>query len=102
MQVTGRSFCFLVGWRGGQPWLPNHVTKLFIRFRKAAGPPHFRLHDPGHFMATQTLDAGVPVIVVSARLAHARASTTLNVYAHAVPGSDESAAERLWSRMVGP
>jgi hypothetical protein len=32
-------------------------------------------------MATQMLDAGVPVMVVAARLAHARASTILNVYA---------------------
>jgi integrase len=41
------------------------------------------------------LAAGVPVATVSQRLSHARASTTLNVYAHAVPGSDEDAAETL-------
>jgi integrase len=51
-------------------------------------------------MATQMLDAGVPVMVVAARLAHARASTTLNVYAHAMPGSDLSAAEVLRARMM--
>ena len=32
---------------------------------------------------------------VAARLAHARASTTLNVCAHAVPGGDRAAAETL-------
>ena len=65
------------------------MTKRFIDARLAAGLDHFRLHDLRHFMATQMLDEGVPVPIVAARLAHARASTTLNVYAHAVPvGTD--------------
>ncbi len=50
-------------------------------------------------MATQMLDAGVPIPVVAARLCHARASTTLNVYAHAVPGGDRLAAEALRRRV---
>jgi len=41
------------------------------------------------------LAAGVPIATVSQRLSHARASTTLNVYAHAVPGGDRYAAETL-------
>jgi hypothetical protein len=41
------------------------------------------------------LDAGIPLPVVSRRLDHQRASTTLNVYAHAVPGRDAPAAELL-------
>jgi integrase len=60
--------------------------KRFIRVRRAAGPSHFRLHDLRHFMAAQMLDASVPIPIVAARLCHARAPTTLNVYAHAVPG----------------
>ena len=77
-----------------RPWSPNFVTKRFIRVRRAAGLSHFRLHDLRHFMATQMLDAGVPIPVVAARLCHARASTTLNVYAHAVP------AETGWPRKL--
>jgi integrase len=46
-------------------------------------------------MATQMLASGVPIATVSQRLNHARASTTLNVYAHAVPGGDRRAAEVL-------
>jgi len=38
---------------------------------------------------------GVSIATVSQRLSHARASTTLNVYAHAVPGGDRQAAEAL-------
>ena len=84
---------------GSRPWSPNFVTKRFIRVRRAAGLDHFRLHDLRHFMATQMLDAGVPIPIVAARLCHARASTTLNVYAHAVPGGDRLAAEALWQRV---
>ena len=50
-------------------------------------------------MATEMLEAGISISVVSARLAHARASTTLNVYAHAVPGGDREAAEVLAGRI---
>lgn len=82
-----------------RPWLPNFATKRFIKVRRAAGLGHFRLHDLRHFMATQMLDAGVPVPIVAARLCHARTSTTLNVYAHAVPGGDRRAAGTLWQRV---
>ena len=92
-------FVFCADRTGTRPWLPNFVTKRFIVARRAAGLGHFRLHDLRHFMATEMLDAGVPVPIVAARLAHARASTTLNVYAHAVPGGDHLAAEALWRRV---
>jgi site-specific recombinase XerD len=52
-----------------------------------------------HFMAIEMLEAGVPIAVIAARLAHSRASTSLNVYAHAVPGSDREAAEVLAARI---
>ncbi len=80
---------------GAVPWRPNFVTKRFIAARRAARLPHFRPHDLRHFMATQMLAAGVPIATVSQRLSHARASTTLNVYAHAIPGGDREAAETL-------
>jgi integrase len=46
-------------------------------------------------MATQMLQAGIPLPVVARRLDHRRASTTLDRYAHAVPGGDAQAAETL-------
>ena len=53
-----------------------------------------------HFMATEMqISGGVPIAVVSGRLAHARASTTLNVYAHAIPGGDRAAAQQLSERL---
>jgi site-specific recombinase XerD len=44
-------------------------------------------------MATQMLAHGVAVVTVSQRLGHARASTTLNVYAHCIPGADRDATQ---------
>jgi hypothetical protein len=80
---------------GSIPWKPNWVTKRFIARRRAAGLERFRLHDLRRFMATQMLAGGIPIATVAQRLNHARASTTLNVYAHAVPGGDREAAEFL-------
>ena len=80
---------------GSLPWLPNRVTKMFIGHRRRAGVGQFRLHDLRHFMATEMLAHGVAIVTVSQRLGHARASTTLNVYGHCVPGADRDAADYI-------
>jgi integrase len=95
--LAGDAFVFRLRPDGATPWKPDWVTKHFVAAPRAAGLPHFRLHDLRHFMATQMLAAGVPIATVSQRLSHARASTTLNVYAHSVPGGDRKAAETLAS-----
>jgi integrase len=87
---------------GERPWQPNWVTKRFIAYRRRAGLAGFRLHDLRHFMATTMLAAGVPVPVVSERLCHARTSTTVNIYAHAMPGADRDAAELLAGLFARP
>jgi integrase len=93
---AGRSEGFVFSDDGGvTAWRPNRVTKAFIRSRRDAGLRPFRLHDLRHFMATEMLNAGVPVVVVSRRLDHQRKSTTVDFYAHAVPGGDASAAATL-------
>jgi integrase len=58
-------FVFSSDRAGIRPWSPNFVTKRSIRVRRAAGLDHFRLHDFRHFMATQMLDAGVPIPIVA-------------------------------------
>ena len=76
-------------------WKPNWVTKRFAVALGQAGVEHFRLHDLRHFVARQLLASGVGLPVVSARLGHARSSTTLNVYAASMPAWDRAAAETL-------
>jgi len=80
---------------GRKPWVPNDVTKKFIRLRKQVGLEGVRLHDLRHFAATRLLAAGVPVRTVSGRLGHANAATTLGVYAHFLEASDRDAADTL-------
>lgn len=80
---------------GATAWKPNRVTKAFGRYRRAVGLRSFRLHDLRHFMATQMLEAGIPIVTVSRRLAHRRVSTTLDHYAHSVPGGDAQASAIL-------
>jgi integrase len=95
VELPTGTFVFSLRADGAKPWLPNWATKRFIAALRAAGLAHFRLHDLRHFMATEMLALGVPIATVSQRLGHARASTTLNVYAHAIPGGDRRAAETL-------
>jgi integrase len=93
--ARGEAFVFTGDAHGEAPWLPNRVTKTFIGHRRRAGVGEFRLHDLRHFMATQMLAHGVAVVTVAQRLGHARASTTLNVYGHCVPGADRDAADYI-------
>jgi hypothetical protein len=48
---------------GATAWKPNQVTESFIRHRRGAGLRAFRLHDLRHFMATEMLQAGVPIVI---------------------------------------
>ncbi len=91
------AYVFSVDPDGRRPWVPNEVTKRFIRIRKSVGLGGVRLHDLRHFTATRLLAEGVPVRTVSGRLGHANAATTLGVYAHFVAESDRDAAATIGS-----
>jgi integrase len=80
---------------GSKALHPNDATASFGDLRAQLNISGVRLHDLRHFAATRLLVAGVPVRQVSGRLGHANASTTLNVYAHAVEGLDAVAASVL-------
>ena len=60
-------------------------------FKRALGwadlPSEIRIHDLRHAAATLMLGNGVDVPTVAKVLGHARNSTTLDVYGHAVPGN---------------
>jgi integrase len=102
MALADHAFVFSSAVDGSLPWLPNRVTKSFIRHLRHAGVGQFRLHDLRHFMATQMLAHGVAVVTVSQRLGHARASTTLNVYGHCIPGADRDAARLITNLITAP
>ena len=99
-EVADNAFVFSKAPDGSTPWVPNDVTKAFIRVRNRAGLKDVRLHDLRHFTATRMLAAGVPVRTVSGRLGHANAATTLGVYAHFIEASDREAAAALGSLLM--
>ena len=87
---------------GTRPWRPDVVTHRFARLREQVGLPTVRLHDLRHYVATRLLAGGVAVSTVAGRLGHARTSTTLNVYGHFVPSSDQAAADFLATLLAPP
>jgi integrase len=60
-----------------------------------------RLHDLRHFVATALGEAGHPIATISGRLGHGDKATTLNIYTHAFPATDQRAAAYLGSLLAG-
>jgi integrase len=89
---------------------PDYLSHMFSKLCKRAGLVRtvnrkrrtlYRFHDLRHFAATQLIASGTDVRTVAARLGHAQTSTTLDIYAHALPAQDVEAAAVL-GRLVGP
>lgn len=78
----------------GSPWHPGAFSAEFHQFMLRA-KIKARFHDLRHTHATQLLKRGVPINVVSERLGHAKASITLDVYAHVLPSMQQEAAARV-------
>ena len=57
-------------------------------------------HSLRHTYASLALKAGVPVTTVSAYLGHSNTATTLNVYAHHIPSTEDMAASAI-QRAIG-
>lgn len=71
------------------------VQKAFKAILEKAGLSEIRFHDLRHKAASLLLSKGMPVLDLSRQLGHSRASTTLDVYAHLVPGARSDATEKL-------
>jgi integrase len=80
----------------GLPIMPYLMTQRLDAVRKRAG---IRGPDPvhgfRHLHATVLLGSGTNPVVVSKRLGHSSPAVTLSVYAHALPQSDQEAAESV-------
>ena len=81
---------------GPEPYSPNQLTLKWMRLCERLGMTGFRFHDLRHFHATILLSSGeVSIATVSKRLGHANVSTTLNIYAHAIPEREPITAKVL-------
>lgn len=83
-------------------WLDkNNFQRWWRAFRKEAGFPALKFHELRHTQATQLLANGIDLKTIQSRLGHAKASITLDFYAHAVPENDEKAAQLIGNLFQG-
>lgn len=61
-------------------------------------PERVTMHSLRHHYASRLIAAGVPVSAVSAALGHSSPSTTLDIYTHLLPGSDDLVRAALVNR----
>ncbi len=80
---------------------PQRITQTFARKVKAAGLPAIRLHDVRHAYATASLEAGVPLKVLSERLGHSGIQITGDTYQHVRQQVDQDAADLTASFILG-
>ncbi|MCW2913042.1 MAG: Phage integrase family protein, partial [Actinomycetia bacterium] len=76
---------------GGQlePWRLERAYRT-ARKKVKGLPEEFRFQDLRHYFASLLIASGADVKVVQARVRHASAKTTLDVYGHLWPDKDES------------
>jgi integrase len=78
----------------GSPLKPDSVSAaVSLLFRTLKLPKGISLHTLRHTHGSHLLAAGVPLTDVSKRLGHVNPHVTATVYAHALPGRDDLAAD---------
>jgi len=81
----------------GEPLKRHAVLRRDFRplARAANLPSSLTFHDLRHIAASLALSKNVPWTLVSEMLGHANVSTTMNVYAHTVPGTEGQMADAM-------
>jgi integrase len=88
----------------GSPPHQNTVGRQWRRACRRAEVTGVTLHDLRHFYASGLIAAGCDVVTVQRALGHAKATTTLNTYAHLWPSAEDrtrQAAGELFSAAFG-
>ncbi len=78
----------------GEVRRPDGLTKEWASAAKRAGVD-VTFHGLRHTHVSQLIAAGLDVLIISRRIGHANAATTLNVYGHLFPDSDGRSAKML-------
>ncbi len=82
--------------RNGTAYLDeNFIHQYWKPIVINAGVEYKNFHVLRHTHATQLLASGVPLLEVSKRLGHSKASHTLDLYGHAIPELDKNIAKQV-------
>ena len=87
----------------GSPRKPNDLSRDWLVATKAIGRP-INLHALRHTHVSHLIAAGVDILTISRRVGHANPTTTLNVYGHLIPNSDDrvtQAVAAIFTRVSG-
>lgn len=101
--TTGKDQWLFAG-EGDDPPHQNTVGYWWRKTLRDAGLTGIKLHDLRHFYASGLIAAGCDVVTVQRSLGHAKATTTLNTYAHLWPTAEDrtrKAAESIMSASLG-
>lgn len=79
----------------GTPIGARNLTRHFKLMLGRAGLPDVRFHDLRHSCATLLISLGVHPRIVMEILRHTQISTTMNIYAHAIPEVNRDALNSL-------
>jgi integrase len=102
--TTGKERWLFAG-EGDDPPHQNTVGYWWRKTLRDAGVSGIKLHDLRHFYASGLIAAGCDVVTVQRSLGHAKATTTLNTYAHLWPTAEDRtrrAAESIMAASLDP
>ena len=85
--------------RNGGPLDHRNLVRDFKNLLVVSGLPEIRFHDLRHTAASIMLNNGIPAIVVSRRLGHAKPSITTDIYGHLIPGVQSEIGDKVDSLM---
>ena len=83
------------------PLDPAAVRKKLAAVLKRAGCKRLRFHDLCHAFATNALEHGMDIKILSAVIGRVSSATTLNVYTHVTDEMRQKAADRIDRRIAG-
>jgi integrase len=101
--TTGKARWLFAG-EGDDPPHQNTVGYWWRKTLRDADLTGIKLHDLRHFYASGLIAAGCDVVTVQRSLGHAKATTTLNTYAHLWPTAEDrtrKAAESIMASSLG-
>ncbi|WP_372024091.1 tyrosine-type recombinase/integrase [Rhodococcus sp. NyZ502] len=76
--------------KAAAPWLVERALRAVKDAGEIDLPDEFSYHDLRHYLASLLIASGADIKTVQARMRHASAKTTLDVYGHMWPDADES------------